>query len=392
MTDDRRWQLALGSETDALSDDDRKLSIALDALYGDGTDKAKHGGLGRSRPKALADWMGDIRAYFPTPVVQVVQRDAFKRLNIKQMLMEPEFLASVEQDVNLVADLIELKAVMPDKAKDMARQVIAKIVADLTAKLETKTAEAIRGAVDRSQRTFHPRDRDIDWARTISANLRNYQPEFHTVVPEKLIGFGRKHRRLVDLDEVMLCVDESGSMASSVIYASVFAGVMASLPVVKTKLVAFDTTVVDLTDQLSDPVDILFGVQLGGGNDGDQALAYCANHIERPTKAHFVLITDLYEYNNVDSYVQRLASMVRSGVNVIVLLALTDQGHPSFNQELAGTVAALGIPCFACTPDQFPDLMAAALRRDDIATWAAASDIKLVRPSADSSENQAVST
>jgi len=382
MTDDRRWQLALGSDTEGLSDDDRKLSIALDALYGDGTEnKAKHGGLGRSRPTALANWMGDIRAYFPTPVVQVVQRDAFKRLNIKQMLMEPEFLACVEQDVNLVADLIELKAVMPDKAKDMARQVIAKIVAELAAKLETRTAEAIRGAVDRSQRTFHPRDRDIDWPRTISANLRNYQPEYRTVVPEKLIGFGRKHRRQVDLDEVMLCVDESGSMASSVIYASVFAGVMASLPVVTTKLVAFDTNVVDLTDQLSDPVDILFGVQLGGGNDGDQALAYCANHIERPTKAHFILITDLYEYNNVDSYVQRLASMVRSGVNVIVLLALSDQGHPSFNQELAGTVAALGIPCFACTPDQFPDLMAAALRRDDLADWAAASDIKLVRPS-----------
>ncbi|MCL2783749.1 MAG: VWA domain-containing protein, partial [Propionibacteriaceae bacterium] len=301
------------------------------------------------------------------------------RLNLKQMLMEPEFLASVEQDVNLVADLIELRSVMPDKTKDMARTVIAKIVAELMTKLETKTAEAIRGAVDRSQRTFHPRDRDIDWPRTIAANLRNYQPEFNTVVPDKLVGFRRHQRRLVDLDEVVLCVDQSGSMASSVIYASIFAAVMASLPVVATKLVCFDTVVVDLTDQLADPVDVLFGIQLGGGTDIDQAVGYCANMIERPTKAHFVLITDLYEGGNEKSLLQRLASLQRSGVGVIVLLALSDQGRPSYSASTAAQVAALGIPCFACTPDQFPDLMGAALRREDIATWAAAADIKLIR-------------
>jgi len=375
---ERRWQLATGTDADTLPAGDRKLSAALDALYGDGA--KGRGGLGRSRPTALATWMGDIRSYFPGPVVQIVQRDAFKRLNIKEMLMEPEFLASVEQDVNLVADLISLKSVMPDASKDMARQVIATIVADLMAKLEAKTAEAIRGALDRSLRTFRPRERDIDWPRTIAANLRHYQPEYRTVVPEKLVGFMRKRRRLVDLDEVTLCVDQSGSMASSVVYASIFAGVMASLPVVSTKLVCFDTTVVDLTDQLADPVDVLFGIQLGGGTDINQAVAYCADHIERPTKAHFVLITDLYEGGNATSLVQRLAALVRSGVNVIVLLALTDQGHPSYDANLAGVIAGLGIPCFACTPDQFPDLMAAALRRDDLADWAAASDIKLVRP------------
>jgi len=268
---------------------------------------------------------------------------------------------------------------MPDKTKDMARSVIADIVAKLIERLERKTAEAIRGALDKSRRTNRPRPRDIDWRRTIQANLRHYQPEHKTVVPEKLVGFMRKQRRLVDLDEVVLCVDQSGSMASSVIYASIFAAVMASLPVVKTKLVCFDTQIVDLTDDLSDPVEVLFGVQLGGGTDINRAVAYCAEHIERPTKSHFILITDLYEGGDGKEMLQRLAALVRAGVNVVVLLALTDQGRPGFDPAMAGSVAQLGVPVFSCTPDVFPELMAAALRRDDIATWAAGADIKLVR-------------
>jgi Mg-chelatase subunit ChlD len=383
---ERRWRLAVGADDEQasmLSADDRRVMAALDALYGNGEDKGKgsrsrRGGLGRSAPK-VAQWMGDIRSFFPEQVVQIVQKDAFERLDLKQMLMEPEFLKAIEADVNLVADLISLRNVMPAKTKDLARTLIADIVAKLIERLERKTAEAIRGALDKSRRTNRPRPRDIDWRRTIQANLRHYQPEHRTVVPEKLVGFMRKQRRLVDLDEVVLCVDQSGSMASSVIYASIFAAVMASLPVVKTRLVCFDTTIVDLTDDLADPVDVLFGVQLGGGTDINQAVAYCAERIERPTKSHMVLITDLFEGGNAKEMLQRLAALARAGVNVIVLLALTDQGRPSYDATTAGAVAQLGIPVFSCTPDHFPELMAAALRRDDIAAWAAGADIKLVR-------------
>jgi Mg-chelatase subunit ChlD len=378
----RRWRLALGvDEEGGLSGRDRKLSAALTALYGNGDDEGRkgRGGLGRSAPKAVANWLGDLRSFFPAQIVQVVQKDAFERLGLKQMLMEPEFLAAVEQDVNLVADLVSLRGVMPDKTRDMARSVIAEIVRKLLERLERKTAEAIRGALDRSRRTFRPRYRDIDWPRTIGANLRHYQPEYGTIVPEKLVGFLRKQRRLVDLDEVVLCVDQSGSMASSVIYASIFAAVMASVPAVKTRLVCFDTAVVDLTDELADPVEVLFGIQLGGGTDIDQAVAYCAGRVERPTRTHFVLITDLYEGGNEEEMLRRLAALVRSGVNVIVLLALTDQGRPGYSTSTAARVAALGIPAFACTPDLFPDMMATALRREDIAAWAADADIKLVR-------------
>jgi uncharacterized protein with von Willebrand factor type A (vWA) domain len=178
---------------------------------------------------------------------------------------------------------------------------------------------------------------------------------------------------------VILCVDQSGSMASSVVYSSIFAAVMASLPVVATKLVCFDTAIVDLTDELADPVEVLFGIQLGGGTDIDRAVAYCADRIERPTKAHLVLITDLYEGGDAVSLIDRLARLTQQGVNVIVLLALTDTGRPGYHPGLAAEAAALGIPVFACTPDQFPGLMATALRREDIAGWAAGEDIKLVR-------------
>ena len=387
MSDDersRRWTLALGAEPEGgeapLSDSDRRMSEALTALYGDGDEAAKKGkgGLGGSAPR-VAKWLGDIREFFPTPVVQVIQKDAFERKGLRQMLLEPEFLATVEADVNLVADLVALRSVMPEKTRETARMVIAKVVAELMERLERKTAEAVRGALDRSKRTFRPRFADIDWPRTIQANLRHYQAEHRTIVPEKLIGFMRQQRRIVDLDEVVLCVDQSGSMAPSVVYASIFAAVMASLPVVATKLVCFDTAIVDLTEELADPVEVLFGIQLGGGTDINRAVAYCEDRIERPSKAHLILITDLYEGGDAHALIDRLARLQAIGVNVIVLLALTDTGRPAYDPALSGKVAALGVPVFGCTPDQFPDLMATALRRDDIAAWAADQDIKLIR-------------
>ena len=350
----RRWRLALGSEENQLEGDDQRLSTALSTLYntddtsGRGGKKGR-GGLGHSAPN-VARWMGDVREFFPTAIVQVVPKDAFDRLSLREMLLQPEFLAAIEADVNLVADLMSMRGVMPEKTKATARLVIGKVVDELMEKLERKTGEALRGAVDRSKRTFRPRHNDIDWARTIHANLRHYQKDHKTVVPEKLIGFMRQQRRIVDLDEIVLCVDQ---MASSVVYAFIFAAVMASLPVVQTKLICFDTVVLDLTEELADPVEVLFGLQLGGGTDINQAVAYCQQKIERPTKSHFIMITDLYEGGNEKEMLARLGNMIQSGINVIVLLALTDDGRPSYSQSIAEAVAAMGIPVFACTPDHF---------------------------------------
>jgi hypothetical protein len=379
----RRWRLALGGEdSDGLSARDLRIDQALSALYGRDDDRAKkgRGGTGASAPR-VAKWLGDIREFFPTPVVQVIQRDAFERLNLKAMMLEPEFLATLEADVHLVADLISLRSAMPEKTKDTARMVVKKVVDDLMKKLAHKTAETIRGAVNRSRRTRRPRFSDIDWPRTIRANLRHWQPELRTVVPETLIGFARRSKTKADLDHVILCVDQSGSMASSVVYSSIFAAVMASLPVIETRLVCFDTAIIDLSEQLKDPVEVLFGVQLGGGTDINAALAYCQSLVQQPAKTHLILVTDLYEGGNSGEMMGRAAALVASGVNLIVLLALSDDGRTGYDDHHAKAFAAMGCPVFACTPDQFPDLMAAALKREDIQAWVGARDIAAVRGS-----------
>jgi Mg-chelatase subunit ChlD len=375
----RRWHLALGDEDQAeLSERDIRLSAALSALYNAPSRSKGRGGLGASSPK-VARWLGDIREFFPTSIVQIIQKDAFERLNLKSLMLEPEFLSTLEADVHLVADLMSLRSAIPDKTRETARLVVRKVVEDLMARLQHKTQETLRGALNRSQRTRRPRHSDIDWARTIGANLRHYQAEHKTIVPESLIGHARASRTPANLDHVVLCVDQSGSMASSVVYASIFAAVMASVPGLSTKLICFDTAIVDLTEELSDPVEVLFGVQLGGGTDINAALAYCEQRIEHPSKTHLVLITDLYEGGDAKSMLARVAALKQSGVNVIVLLALSDDGHPGYQTNYAEQIAAMDCPVFACTPDQFPELMAAALTRQDISQWAGARDIALVR-------------
>ena len=379
---ERRWRLVLGgdgAEGDvALGAEDARIDRALSMLYGaSGQGGSKKGGLGGSAPR-VSRWLGDIREFFPAPVVQVIQKDAFERLGLKRMLLEPEFLAAMEADVHLVADLISLGSAIPAKTKETARQVVDKVVRELMARLEQKTAETIRGAHNKARRTNRPRPSDIDWPRTIRANLRHYQQDLRTIVPEKLVGYGRRSRR-ADLDDVILCVDQSGSMATSVVYSSIFAAVMASLPAIQTKLVCFDTTVLDLTEKLADPVDVLFGVQLGGGTDINQALAYCQGLVRQPSRTHLVLITDLFEGGDAAEMLGRAGQLVASGVNVVTLLALSDDGKPGYDAATAAAMAALGAPVFACTPDQFPEMMAVALQRGDVEAWAGSQDIAVVR-------------
>jgi hypothetical protein len=166
-------------------------------------------------------------------------------------------------------------------------------------------------------------------------------------------------------------------MGTSVVYSGIFGSVMASIPAIKTKMVVFDTAVADLTEELTDPVELLFGVQLGGGTDIDAALTYCQQIITRPTDTVLVLITDLYEGGDVAGMRKRATELAAAGVQVVVLLALNDEGAPSYDHENANFLATLGIPVFACTPDKFPDLMAAALSKQDIGMWAAKEDLVL---------------
>ncbi|MBL8211892.1 MAG: VWA domain-containing protein [Bryobacterales bacterium] len=359
----RRWRLILGGgDSDGtgqkLKDRDEGMDRTLDALY----DPDRKAGLGASAP-GVARWLGDIREYFPTQVVRVMQGDALTRLGLKQMLLEPELLEAVEPDIHLVGTLLTLRSLLPNRAKETARLVIRKVVEDILRRLEEPLRQAVTGALHRGIRNRRPRHREIDWVRTVQANLRHWQPEYKSLIPERRVGFGRRQS---SMREIILCVDQSGSMAASVVYAGVFASVLAMLPALSTKLVVFDTAVVDLSAELHDPVELLFGIQLGGGTDIHQALGYCLGLVERPNDTVLVLLSDLYEGGNAEGMVKRAAALVAAGVKVIVLLALSDEGTPGYDHQMAARLAALGIPSFACTPDAFPDLMAAAFRDEDI--------------------------
>ncbi len=362
----KRWRLILGgNEADGtgitLTPEEQRIDQSLEAVY----DSDRRGGLGSSAPK-VSRWLGDIREFFPQTVVQVIQRDAIKRLNITSLLTEKEMLETVVPDVHLVATLMSLSRVIPEKNKEMARQVVRKVVDELLRKLSAPTQQAVTGALNRSARRRNPRYNEIDWKTTITKNLKNYQPEYKTIIPEVRIGYGRKRKAMKD---IILCLDQSGSMGTSVIYSGIFGSVLASIPAVNTRMVVFDTAVVDLTDDLQDPVDLLFGVQLGGGTDIARALTYCQGVITRPQDTVLVLVTDLYEGGDPREMRKKFVSLVNSGVQLIVLPALNDDGAPSYDKNHAEFLANIGVLTFACTPDKFPDLMAAALSKQDIGMW-----------------------
>ncbi|MCF8605796.1 VWA domain-containing protein [Gordonia sp. HY442] len=377
-TDDRltRWRLVLGGDdADGVGIDRASMSAAdagRDRVLGDLYDAPRRGGLGGSQPR-VSRWLGDIRTYFPSSVVQVMQSDAMDRLGLRRLLLEPEMLGSVQPDIHLATTLIGLTSVMDEATRETARTVVRAVTDQLEERLRSATVQAVSGALDRSARTSRPRPGDIDWNRTIAANLRHYQPEYRTVVPEKLVGYARRRSQVQR--EIILAVDQSGSMAESVVFASVFGAVLASLPSVSTRLVVFDTAVVDLTDDLDDPVDILFGVQLGGGTDINRAVAYCQDRISKPADTVVILISDLYEGGVADELLERSRAIVDSGATMVTLLALSDSGAPAFDADLAGQLSGIGVPSFACTPDLFPDLMAAAIEGRDVADWASSNDI-----------------
>jgi Mg-chelatase subunit ChlD len=373
----RRWRLVLGGAAEeatgvGLGEGDARMDKALGSLY-DGTDRK--GGLGASAPN-VARWLGDIRQYFPSSVVKVMQQDAFERLGLRQMLLEPELLQAVEADVHLVATLLSLQSVMPEKTRETAREVVRTVVREVERRLAEPLRQAVTGSLSRSVRNRRPRHAEIDWNRTIRANLRHYQPPYRTIIPETRIGWGRRRSSLRD---VILLIDQSGSMASSAVYSGIFGSVLASLPALSTRVIAFDTAVADLSDNLHDPVDVLFGIRLGGGTDINHALAYAQQWVRRPQETVLFLVSDLYEGGNPGEMLRRTAALVAAGVQMVALLALSDDGSPAYDHNVAATMAGYGVPAFACTPDQFPELVSAVLQKRDVAQWAAEQGIATQR-------------
>lgn len=384
----RRWRMVLGNPNAdgtgvQLDADDKGIDAALGALYEfehtgkfDYSPERDRKGSGGKGSLSVAKWLGDIRKYFPQSVVKILQNDALKQPELQRKLMfEPEILEQATPDVHLVASLLELKKYIPAKTKQTARIVVQKVVDSLVEKLQQKTVAALSGAINKSIKNRRPKFSEIDWHTTILKNLKHYQRDYKTIIPEIKIGYGRKNRRTVK--DIILCLDQSASMATSIVYSGVFATVMASLPALRTHMIAFDTEIIDLTEQLSDPVELLFGIQLGGGTDINLALSYVQNIIEKPNDTILILISDLYEGGDIKGLYTRVEALRSAGVQIIMLLALNDDGAPSYDAQHARHFAALDIPIFACTPDIFPEMMAAAINQQDLKQWASEREIAL---------------
>ncbi len=232
---------------------------------------------------------------------------------------------------------------------------------DINRRLADDIKRSVTAAMNRREHSPIPSAAALDYDRTVRRNLKNYDPVRKRIIPEKFWFFERISRSASRT--VILDIDQSGSMGESVIYSSVMGCILASMNSVKTHIVAFDTKVTDLTELCSDPVELLYGIQLGGGTDIEKSVAYCAELVAEPDKTTMFLISDLCEGGNRNGLLRRLGDLKGSGVNLVVLLAISDSGKPYYDEHIAGKIAEMDIPCFACPPEKLPDMLEAVLKR-----------------------------
>src|SRR4051794_39602340 len=296
----------------------------------------------------------------------LLQKDAIERKGLKQLLFEPEIMANIEPSLDIAETVLAMKNMVPEKAKSAARDLVRRVVEDVRKRLESQFTQAIRGALLRNRHSPFRSLPNLDWPRTIRRNLKNYNQELGTFIPEHLSFFSRQQRQ--NQWNIIIAMDQSGSMATSLIYGGIMGAILASIGAVETHVVAFNhEDVVDLTEHCSDPVDLLFGIQLGGAEDYWKATSYCERFMHTPAKTLYVLLADLHDTSpNTKRFVKKMEFLLESGVKAIGLLAISDQGQPSYNESLANTLATLGMPCFGCTPERLPELLAGVLRGTDL--------------------------
>ncbi|MBQ1412155.1 MAG: VWA domain-containing protein [Clostridia bacterium] len=373
-----RWRLILGSESEkrftdmggeTLSPEEMMMDQALAAIYGGEGESISQRGAGRGASSPhIARWLGDLRRLFDSETVAVVQNDAIERKGLKQLLLEPELLDNLEPDLQMASTLLMLKDQIPKKSKENARRFIRRIVEDINKMLENDMRRAVTAALNKRAHSPLPSAAAIDFPTTIRRNLKHYNPSLGAVIPERVYFFDRSSR--VNRWQVILDIDQSGSMGDSILYSSVMACILASMSAVQTHVVAFDTQIMDLTPLCADPVDLLFGFQMGGGTDIAKSVAYCEGLVEEPGKTLFFLISDLEEGGNRAALLRRIEALHDAGVTVIVLLAIADGGKAYYDETTAQRIANLGIPCFACPPDRLPELLERALKRQDLSGFA----------------------
>ena len=362
----RRWRLALGryaerelgSET--LDHGDQRADRALDYLYAremerrgmrrDGRSKGGAGSLDPSRLTTLS-WLGELRDLFPQSVLETVQAHAIENLGMAELLGDAQVLDQLEPNQELLKSLIACKGVASPAAQDKIRQIARKVVEDTLRRLKPQVMAALSGKTDRFRRSQLKSMRNFDWRGTIRENLKHYDTERQRIIAERLRFYGRSERRLPWT--IILCVDQSGSMLASTIYAAVMAAILTGLPSVSVKLVVFDTSVVDLSSEAHDPVAVLMSVQLGGGTDIGGAVTYCESLVTQPTRTVFVLLSDFMEGGSVTRLLAAVRRLASARVKLLGLAALNDDGTAVYDVATAQRLAGVGMEVAALTPDRF---------------------------------------
>jgi len=351
----RRWRLILGSEAQKrmegmgdgpdLSQEDLMMDTALDAIYNRDMKFGFGGGAGKgaSSPQ-ISRWLGDVRTLFDKDIVKIIQSDAMERCGLKQLIFEPELLENIEPDMHMASMILTLKDQIPKQSKENAREFIRKIVEQINALLETDLKRAVTASINRKLHSPIPSASALDFQTTIRKGIKDYNTKLKKIIPQKYYFFERSATTAANKYTVILDIDQSGSMGESVIYSSIMSCILASMSAIKTKVVAFDTNIVDLSEKCEDPIDLLFGFTLGGGTDIEKSIKYCTKYIENPKKTIFFLISDLEEGGNRAGLLRRLTQMKEDGVIVICLLAISDSGKPYYDANMAQRIANNGIP------------------------------------------------
>lgn len=376
----RRWRLILGSEAQKrmegmgdgpyLSQEDLMMDTALDAIYNRDMKFGFGGGAGKgaSSPQ-ISRWLGDVRTLFDKDIVKIIQSDAMERCGLKQLIFEPELLENIEPDMHMASMILTLKDQIPKQSKENAREFIRKIVEQINALLETDLKRAVTASINRKLHSPIPSASALDFQTTIRKGIKDYNTKLKKIIPQKYYFFERSATTAANKYTVILDIDQSGSMGESVIYSSIMSCILASMSAIKTKVVAFDTNIVDLSEKCEDPIDLLFGFTLGGGTDIEKSIKYCTKYIENPKKTIFFLISDLEEGGNRAGLLRRLTQMKEDGVIVICLLAISDSGKPYYDANMAQRIANNGIPCFAAAPQMLPRLLEKAMKNEDMSEF-----------------------
>ncbi|MFS8103043.1 VWA domain-containing protein [Lentzea alba] len=366
MTDLERWRLILGEPatgcTGRLQGDAARQDAALEWLYGRDPDLAERGvrkaGSGDSVLQTV-DWLDEVHHLFPRETIERLERDAVERYEITDVVTDPDVLQRIEPNPALLRAVLRTKHLMNPAVLAMARKIVEAVVRQLMEKLKTEVRTAFNGT--RSRRpSIHRNSRNFDFRATIRANLKRYQPEERKLAIEHAKFFSRT-RKHVEQWQMILLVDQSGSMVSSVIHSAVTAACLWGLPGLRTHLIAFDTNVVDLTSDVTDPVELLMKVQLGGGTDIAKATAYGAGLVDNPRRAIVAIISDFYEGGSEERLVRTVKGLAEQGTHVLCLAALDEEANPDYDRALGKRLANAGAHVGAMTPGQLAEFVAERL-------------------------------